>query len=75
MTNANFTPPADPWPLFQEWFALAEAQETNNPNAMSLATVGEEGMPSVRILLLSNTIPMMALFFIRTVKAGRGVSS
>lgn len=52
--NRDFTPPADPWSLFGDWLAEAEKAEPNDPNAMSVATVGEEGLPSVRILLLKD---------------------
>ncbi|MBF0246919.1 MAG: pyridoxamine 5'-phosphate oxidase [Alphaproteobacteria bacterium] len=43
---------ADPLELFREWFALAEDQEINDPNAMALATADADGMPSVRMVLL-----------------------
>ena len=52
--NIDFTPPATPWPLLAMWFAEAEKTETNDFNAMSLATVGADGMPSVRIVLLKS---------------------
>ncbi len=42
----------DPLVLFEAWFADAQAAEPNDPNAMSLATVGPDGAPSVRIVLL-----------------------
>lgn len=42
----------DPFDLFALWFAEAEAKEPNDPNAMALATVGEDGMPSLRMVLL-----------------------
>ena len=42
----------DPFELFHTWLADAEKTEPNDPNAMSLATVGEDGMPSVRMVLL-----------------------
>ena len=42
----------DPLVLFEDWFADARAAEPNDPNAMSLATVGPEGAPAVRIVLL-----------------------
>ena len=45
-------PPADPFPLFNRWFGDAEAHEINDPNAMSLATVDEAGLPNVRVVLL-----------------------
>jgi pyridoxamine 5'-phosphate oxidase len=47
------TPPfADPFTWFGHWFEEAEAAEPNDPNAMSLATIGEDGLPAVRIVLL-----------------------
>lgn len=45
-------PDAAPLTLFADWFRAAEAAEPNDPNAMALATVGADGMPSVRIVLL-----------------------
>jgi pyridoxamine 5'-phosphate oxidase len=49
MDKAPFT---DPFEWFKSWYAEAEAAEPVDPNAMSLATVGEDGLPSVRIVLL-----------------------
>ncbi len=43
---------ADPHALFDAWLGEAEASELNDPNAMAVATVGADGMPSVRIVLL-----------------------
>lgn len=42
----------NPFELFREWLADAEKTEPNDPNAMALATVGADGMPSVRMVLL-----------------------
>jgi pyridoxamine 5'-phosphate oxidase len=42
----------DPFSLFKEWFAEAEAAEVNDANAMSVATVAADGRPSVRVVLL-----------------------
>lgn len=47
-------PSDDPCERFREWFAEAESSEPNDPNAMSLATVGADGMPSVRMVLLKD---------------------
>src|SRR5690606_20991654 len=44
--------PADPLDIFAAWLAEAEAAEPNDPTAMALATVGEDGMPSCRMVLL-----------------------
>jgi len=46
------SPPEDPFGLLREWYAEAEASEPNDPNAMALATVGEDGMPALRMVLL-----------------------
>jgi pyridoxamine 5'-phosphate oxidase len=43
---------ADPLELFAEWYAEAEAKELNEPSAMALATVGPDGTPSLRMVLL-----------------------
>ena len=43
---------ADPLALFTEWYAEAEKTEPNDPTAMALATVGPEGTPSLRMVLL-----------------------
>jgi len=43
---------ANPFELFQDWLTLAEDKEPNDPNAMAVATVGEDGVPSVRMVLL-----------------------
>jgi pyridoxamine 5'-phosphate oxidase len=43
---------ADPLDLFGEWYAAAEKSEPNDPTAMSVATVGPDGTPSLRMVLL-----------------------
>ncbi|MGD1877457.1 MAG: pyridoxamine 5'-phosphate oxidase [Kiloniellaceae bacterium] len=49
--------PADPLAIFGAWLAEAEASEPNDANAMALATVGEDGMPSSRMVLLKGYDP------------------
>jgi pyridoxamine 5'-phosphate oxidase len=49
---ADFTEAAEPFALFQEWFAEAGKTEPNDPNAMALATVDADGLPDVRMVLL-----------------------
>ena len=44
--------PTDPLKIFASWMAEAEAGEPNDANAMALATVGADGMPSQRMVLL-----------------------
>ena len=43
----------DPFALFEEWFALAQEAEPNDPHAMALATADENGLPDVRMVLLN----------------------
>lgn len=43
---------ADPFTQFQHWFDEALRAELPMPNAMTLATVGADGAPSARIVLL-----------------------
>lgn len=42
----------DPFALFSRWFEEAVTARVPEPNAMTLATVGEGGQPSARIVLL-----------------------
>ena len=43
----------DPFAVFEEWFALARESEPNDPHAMALATVDDDGLPDVRMVLLN----------------------
>lgn len=43
---------ANPYIQFQHWFEATIATGIPEPNAMSLATVGEDGRPSLRTVLL-----------------------
>lgn len=54
LINDDFTQSNDPFKLFETWMADAKTSELNDPNAMSVASVDEEGMPNVRILLLKD---------------------
>lgn len=45
-------PSVDPIARFASWLEEAKAGELNDPEAMAVATVGEDGMPSVRMVLL-----------------------
>ena len=42
----------NPIDLFEDWFNEAKKTEINDPNALALATVGKNGIPSVRMVLL-----------------------
>lgn len=47
---------ADPIEFFGAWYAEANATETNDANAMTLATVDPAGPPSARIVLLHGAL-------------------
>ena len=42
----------DPFTLFGQWFEEAVSSEINDPDAIALASVDKNGMPSVRMVLL-----------------------
>ena len=44
--------PEDPIAAFAAWLEEAGQTEPNDPNAMALATLGTDGMPNVRMVLL-----------------------
>src|SRR5689334_6828003 len=45
---------ADPFALFRAWFDAALAAGLPEPNAFTLATVGPDGRPSARVVLLKH---------------------
>ncbi len=47
-------PISEPYDQFRRWLAEAEASEPNDPNAMAVASVGADGQPSVRMVLLKD---------------------
>lgn len=49
--------PVDPFALFDEWFAQAQASEPNDPEAMALSTAAADGRPSSRMVLLKGHGP------------------
>ncbi|MDO8975931.1 pyridoxamine 5'-phosphate oxidase [Reyranella sp.] len=44
----------DPLELFAAWYGEAATSEPNDPSAMALATVGPDGTPAVRMVLLKD---------------------
>jgi len=54
---------SDPFRLFDEWFAEARTSEPNDPEAMTLATAGAGGRPSVRVVLLKGHGPNGFIFY------------
>lgn len=61
--NSDAIPHADPFAIFESWFAEAQASEPNDPNAMALATSTPDGHPSVRMVLLKGHGPDGFVFY------------
>lgn len=50
--------PSDPFPVAKEWFDRARTEKVQpNPDAMTLATVNEQGNPAARIVLCRSLVP------------------
>jgi pyridoxamine 5'-phosphate oxidase len=56
-------PHDDPLSAWASWFAEAEAHEPDVPNAMQLATVGPEGAPRLRTVLLKGVDEAGLVFY------------
>ena len=42
----------DPFHIIRNWLAEAEKSEPNDPNAIALSTIDQDGLPNVRMVLL-----------------------
>jgi pyridoxamine 5'-phosphate oxidase len=62
----------DPFGLFRQWMADAEKSESEDPNAMALATADESGIPSVRMVLLKG-IDSRGFVFYTNLESRKGV--
>jgi pyridoxamine 5'-phosphate oxidase len=56
-------PLSEPFERFQAWFDAAARAEPADPNAMALATVGADGRPSLRMVLLKDASPAGFTFY------------
>lgn len=61
--TSDAIPHANPFAIFESWFAEARTSEPNDPNAMALATCTPEGHPSVRMVLLKGHGPDGFVFY------------
>jgi pyridoxamine 5'-phosphate oxidase len=63
MPESDAIPDHDPFAVFETWFAQAQTNEPNDPNAMALATATPDGHPSVRMVLLKGHGPDGFVFY------------
>tara|TARA_B100001123_G_scaffold415141_1_gene515360 strand:+ start:413 stop:1036 length:624 start_codon:yes stop_codon:yes gene_type:complete len=52
--NLCFKDEDNPIELFKEWYSEAIKSEINDPNAVALSTIGENGFPTTRMVLLKD---------------------
>ena len=70
-TPADFTEAEDPFALFQRWLDEAAAAEINDPEAMAVATVDDDGLPDVRTLLCKGA-DARGLVFYGNIESAKG---
>jgi pyridoxamine 5'-phosphate oxidase len=66
LTSGDFTEADEPLRLFAAWFEEARQSEPRDPTAMSLATVDDEGMPNVRMVLMKGFDELGFVFYTNT---------
>lgn len=66
LTSGDFFEANDPFALFSAWLADASASEPRDPNAMTLATIDEHGLPDARIVLLKGRDDRGFVFYTNT---------
>jgi pyridoxamine 5'-phosphate oxidase len=71
LTLPDFTEAEDPIALFQLWLEEAAAAEVNDPEAMALATVDEDGLPDARMVLCKGA-DARGLAFYGNVESAKG---
>jgi pyridoxamine 5'-phosphate oxidase len=67
--RADFSLASEPLRLFADWMEEATASEPNDPNAMTLATVDENGLPDARMVLLKGVDERGFVFYTNTESA------
>ncbi|PPD46676.1 MAG: pyridoxamine 5'-phosphate oxidase [Methylocystis sp.] len=63
LTSGDFVEAAEPFALFEEWFAQAREKEINDPEAMAIATADPDGLPDARMVLLKEWSPEGFVFY------------
>lgn len=66
LTSGDFTAADEPFRLFAAWLKDATASEPRDPTAMTLATVGPDGLPNARMVLLKGADEQGFVFYTNT---------
>jgi pyridoxamine 5'-phosphate oxidase len=74
--DAAYFAESEPFALFARWLQEAKANEPNDPNAVALATVDQNGLPDVRMVLLKDMSPEGFTFYSNSQSAkGRQIAA
>jgi pyridoxamine 5'-phosphate oxidase len=71
LSTADFTEAMDPFALFKLWLDEARATEINDPEAMTLATVDERGLPDARTVLCKG-VDTRGIVFYTNIESAKG---
>jgi pyridoxamine 5'-phosphate oxidase len=71
LSLVDFTEAADPVALFELWLEEAARSEINDPEAMALATVDEQGAPDARMVLCKGA-DARGLVFYSNIESAKG---
>src|SRR5499433_325847 len=66
LMSGNLADADEPPGLFSAWFDEASRSEPSDPTAMALATVDDDGMPNVRLVLLKGVDARGFVFYTNT---------
>jgi pyridoxamine 5'-phosphate oxidase len=66
LTSGDFMGAEDPFALLAAWLEEATRSEPVDPNAMAVATVDDEGLPNVRMVLLKGFDQRGLVFYTNT---------
>jgi pyridoxamine 5'-phosphate oxidase len=71
LSIADFTKASDPFALFKLWLEEATAREINDPEAMTIATVDDNGLPDARMVLCKG-VDERGLVFYTNIESAKG---
>jgi pyridoxamine 5'-phosphate oxidase len=71
LSIADFTEASDPFALFKLWLEEATAREINDPEAMTIATVDDNGLPDARMVLCKG-VDERGLVFYTNIESAKG---
>jgi pyridoxamine 5'-phosphate oxidase len=71
LSIADLTTATDPLALFKLWLEEARASEINDPEAMTVATVDERGLPDARMVLCKG-VDERGLAFYTNIESAKG---